>query len=382
MFIVAFLFIVLIYVLSNYYIGRKLYKSFKFVIPGLKWQVFSAIYGGVALITILSFLGVGGIIKFINAYWMGLFAYLFMFSVITDIVFVFLGLIRKIPFPESTNNYLIKGLKLIPEKNKYRNYQGFAVIFLSVCLVGFGIFNATTVVNTEYHVDLKNCDMKIVLISDLHLGAIGSEERLEKVVCGVNEKEPDIVCIAGDIFDSEFSAVKDIERVRELLSGINSKYGVYACLGNHDAGKSVGKMIEFVSECGITLLKDEYTVIDERLILVGRAEEYSIGKGIKRQEIKKYHYEWERLDMPVVVMDHNPGNIREYGNEADLILCGHTHKGQIFPVNIVTNMIFDVDYGHYKRDEKSPDVIVTSGVSTWGMPMRIGSDCEIVTIYV
>lgn len=382
MFIVAFLFIVLIYVLSNYYIGRKLYKSFKFVISGLKWQVFSAIYGGVALITILSFLGTGGIIKFINAYWMGLFAYLFMFSVVTDIVLGLLGLIRKIPLPESTNNYLVKGLKLIPEKNKYRNYQGFAVIFLSVCLVGFGIFNATDVENTEYHVDLENCDMKIVLISDLHLGAIGSESRLEKVIDGVNKQNADVVCIAGDIFDSDFSAVKDTKRVKEILGGINSKYGVYACLGNHDAGESVGEMVRFIGDCGITLLKDEYTVIDERLILAGRLDVRPIGKGMKRTDIKKYFAEWESLNMPVVVMDHNPGNIREYGSEVDLILCGHTHKGQIFPANLVTNMIFDVDYGHYKRDEKSPDVIVTSGAGTWGMPMRVGSDCEIVTIFV
>lgn len=357
MFVLAFLLIVLIYALANFYIGRKLYKSFKLVIPNLSRKVFLSVYGGFALITIASFLGAGGIVKYINAYWMGLFCYLFVFSVICDLVFLVFG-------------------------KKYRNYKGFVALFLSACFVIFGLFNAASVKNTKYTVDLENCDMKIVLISDLHLGAVGSEKRLEKVIDEVNKKNSDIVCIVGDIFDNDFYEVHDTTRVKELLSSVNSKYGVYACLGNHDTGKTVDRMISFIDECGITLLKDEYAVIDEKLILCGRLDSHPIGEGLKRGDITKYFKAWETLDLPVVIMDHNPGNIREYGEEVDLIVCGHTHKGQLFPANFITNMIFDVDYGHFKRDEKSPDVIVTSGAGTWGMPIRVGSYCEVVTISV
>ena len=73
-------------------------------------------------------------------------------------------------------------------------------------------------------------------------------------------------------------------------------------------------------------------------------------------------------------------NIGEYGGEVDLILAGHTHRGQVFPANLITKSIFTVDYGHYQKDPGSPHVVVTSGVGTWGMPTRIGTNNEITTI--
>lgn len=86
--------------------------------------------------------------------------------------------------------------------------------------------------------------------------------------------------------------------------------------------------------------------------------------------------------LPVVVIDHNPANIDEYGSETDIILCGHTHQGQLFPANIITNLIYTVDYGYYQKDSNSPHVIVSSGIGYWGVPMRVGTDCEIVSLTV
>jgi predicted MPP superfamily phosphohydrolase len=84
--------------------------------------------------------------------------------------------------------------------------------------------------------------------------------------------------------------------------------------------------------------------------------------------------------MPVIVMEHNPARIGEYGGEVDLILAGHSHRGQMFPGSLITRAMFAVDYGHYQKDADSPHVIVTSGVSTWGPPMRVGTNSEIVVI--
>jgi methionine-S-sulfoxide reductase len=83
--------------------------------------------------------------------------------------------------------------------------------------------------------------------------------------------------------------------------------------------------------------------------------------------------------LPVIVLDHNPAAVNEY-DRGDLILCGHTHKGQIFPGSLFTRRLFPVDYGYYRRDDSAPHVIVSSGAGTWGMPMRVGTDCEIVLI--
>jgi hypothetical protein len=84
--------------------------------------------------------------------------------------------------------------------------------------------------------------------------------------------------------------------------------------------------------------------------------------------------------MPVIVMEHNPAHIGEYGKEVDLILAGHTHKGQAFPGSLVTRAMYTVDYGYYQKDTDSPHVIVTSGAGTWGTPMRVGTNNEIVSI--
>jgi len=102
---------------------------------------------------------------------------------------------------------------------------------------------------------------------------------------------------------------------------------------------------------------------------------------MKRKAISEFVI-CEDKTLPVIVLDHNPANIAEYTTEADLILSGHTHKGQIFPANLFTKWMYTVDYGYYQEKEGFPHVIVTSGVGVWGMPMRIGTDCEIVSIKI
>lgn len=131
----------------------------------------------------------------------------------------------------------------------------------------------------------------------------------------------------------------------------------------------------------IKLLNDEYVIIDERLALFGRVDASPIGGfgELKRKDITEEIASTD-TNMPIVVMDHTPINLEQYDENVDLVLAGHTHRGQIFPGNLITNAIFVVDYGHYQKDATSPHIIVTSGVGTWGMPMRVGSNNEIVSI--
>ena len=85
-------------------------------------------------------------------------------------------------------------------------------------------------------------------------------------------------------------------------------------------------------------------------------------------------------NLPIIVMDHNPINIKEYDANINLLLSGHTHKGQIFPANLITDKMYVVDYGLYNENVNYPVTIVSSGAGTWGMPMRIGSHSEVVLI--
>ena len=180
---------------------------------------------------------------------------------------------------------------------------------------------------------------------------------------------------------TDFGAITQPEKAIRTLRNLSATYGVYACFGNHDAGETSGQMRDFLSRCGIGLLEEAYTVIDQRLILVGRADSSPIGEGLKRSSIQQILLD-APTDLPVVVMDHNPANLAEYDSRVDLILSGHTHQGQVFPGNLITNLMYDVDYGYYRKDANSPQIIVTSGISYWGMPMRVGTDCEIVQIRI
>ena len=226
--------------------------------------------------------------------------------------------------------------------------------------------------------------MSIVLIADSHLGSINScESRLEGIVQTINKMSPDIVCIAGDLFNDDFGAIRDPERASSLFKGINATHGVFACLGNHDGGSTLGQMKDFLEESNIKLLNDEYEIIDGRLALFGRVDSSPRGGfgELSRQDISDAITSVS-VNMPVVVMDHNPSNIDEYGSEVDLILAGHSHAGQIFPGNLLSRALFTVGYGHYQKDTASPHVIVTSGASTWGPPFRIGTSNEIVRIVI
>lgn len=363
----------------GFYIAHRIYHGLVCFIPNLPFWPVLVIQLILSLILILGFgrsmMPLSGEVKhvlgIISAYCMGIFIYLLFFTVVADVLLLVLRLLK---------GSVIAGQPV-------RGYVTLGVLLLTVVTCLYGFINARQIDHVSYEVNLPGktdiSDMKIVMISDLHLGAVGSERRLEKVVEEINELNPDVVCIAGDFFDTDYAAIRDPEAAIETLQEIRSTFGVYACLGNHDAGQTIGQMTAFLEQAGIQALNDAHTIIDDRLVLVGRLDAYPIG-GYGEQKRKELAEFFERQDdaLPVIVMDHNPAHIDSYGTEADVILSGHTHKGQVFPANLVTNAMYAVDYGYYQKDVQSPHVIVTSGVGYWGMPMRVGTDCEIVSIRI
>ncbi len=139
-------------------------------------------------------------------------------------------------------------------------------------------------------------------------------------------------------------------------------------------------MQAFLAAANVKLLNDEYVIIDERLVLVGRLDDAPHGGngGRKRKALSEI-LTAETEGLPVIALDHNPKHIDGYETEADLVLSGHTHNGQIFPMTILTDFIYTVDYGYY-QNENGTQIIVSSGVGYWGMPIRVGTDSEIVSV--
>ncbi|MBQ7364842.1 MAG: metallophosphoesterase [Clostridia bacterium] len=261
------------------------------------------------------------------------------------------------------------------------------ILILPLLFSLYGFINAATVTVTTYDltVDKPLQPLKIVMISDLHLGAVGAESNLDDWVEAINQEEPDVVLIAGDLIDSDFDKIKYPLSAEKLLASIKARYGVYACLGNHDSGETYGKMLAFFERAEITVLRDSYQVIDDRFVLIGRYDISPIGSTYldgKRQDTKAFLDSLHVYDLPTFVMDHNPKDVMAYDSRVDLVLSGHTHKGQVFPGNLVTDLLYPVDYGLHQQNEDSPYVVVSSGIFGWGMPMKTSGHSEIVVINI
>ena len=369
------LMIVALYSAVNVYLARRIIRWLRTMLPRMKAWPVAVIYGLLAATIVMPLIrGTAWwqrALTWVGAHWMGVFVYLLLFWVLADVITLVVHLLRrrKGPLPVS-----------------YRRTVGWLVMVLTVSFCGYGIWNARQIRSASYTVQVDDPDlggdMRLALVSDLHLGAIGSEDRLETIVAEINALQPDLVLIAGDLFDNDFTAIRDPQRVTMLFRDIQATHGVYACLGNHDSGVTAVLMRQLLQDGGVVCLNDSMAVIDDRLALVGRLDGSPIGgyDGLTRADGAALMRQAAQTNLPVLVMDHNPSHISEYGRETDLIVSGHTHRGQIFPANLITDMMYTVDYGYYRADENSPQVIVTSGAGIWGLPMRVGTQCEVVTI--
>lgn len=363
-----------VYVISILYLSRRIQEGFSWMLPErARWFLF-------IVFTVLAFSMVFGMMPIsyglkrvfstMGAYFMGFYAYGLMLFLLRDGL-LFLGKLLK-----------IKG-----------NFQGMNVLstssmmitVLSLALVVYGTVHAGNIKTVSYEVDSYAESlpekMKIVLLSDLHLGAVGSESRLPEIIKKVQAEGPDLVLISGDIFDDDFMLLRDPEKAKKLFQGVESTYGIYASLGNHDGGKTFPQMLQFLEESGITVLQEEHQVVADSFVILGRLDPSPIGGfgGKERKETKELLSSLPE-GLPVIVLDHTPSHVEQYGKEVDLVVSGHTHKGQIFPFRLGTKLLFEVDYGLYQRNEEAPVYIVTSGAGTWGPPMRVGTNSEIVRI--
>lgn len=178
-----------------------------------------------------------GIMSWIGSYWMGILIYLLIFFLVADLFILIGSMVKIVPTPISQNTHF---------------YTSLAVLLLTAGFVNYGIYNANQIKSVSYDIQTKETSlsngMKIILISDLHLGAVNSEKRLKSIVKTINNFKPDIVCITGDIFNDNYNDLKNPEEAIDLLKRITATYGVYDSLGNHDGGKTFGEMIHFLDK--------------------------------------------------------------------------------------------------------------------------------------
>lgn len=386
-----------LYILANLYIGRWLIRWMSACSRHFKkkWvrAVVIAVYLFFACSLVAGFLLPAGkpqrFMKLIGNYWLGVLLYVILTVIVADILRLILRRVKS-----------INQEKLRSRKTFVLNGTFCIVLIAAVSL--WGAANARIVRTTRYDVTVDKTagdreSLNIVLAADLHLGYNIGSRQMERMVRKINAENPDLVVFAGDIFDNEYEALDDPDRLIAILKGINSRYGVYACYGNHDieekilAGFTFNKkgekkvsdirMDEFLKEAGVDLLMDEGILIDGSFYLYGRPDLKKPGRGIdvrKTPEEITAHMDHSK---PIIVIDHEPKELDELADAgADLDLCGHTHDGQLFPGNLTIRLMWENACGYLQKGRMHN--IVTSGVGLFGPNMRVGTIAEICQITV
>ncbi|RXZ79025.1 metallophosphoesterase [Paenibacillaceae bacterium] len=312
--------------------------------------ILSRVFGGI------SFLGIVG------AYWMAAFSLLLM---ILPIAHLTIWLTRLTSLP----------------RHRVNKWIGSITLLSFFALIAYGSFNAYSPVVRTYDIQINKTvpstdSLNIVMVSDMHFGLLSGKKHAERMVKEINALNPDIVLFPGDIIDDDLSIYlnKGIDRI---LTDVRAPYGVFASLGNHD--KHDGKMqelIEALEQSNMHVLYDETIEINEEFFLVGRKDRTDSD----RAEVAELMNGLD-LSKPVILLDHQPydlGIAQEQG--VDLMVSGHTHRGQIAPGHLITRMIYENDWGHLQKGEFHS--IVSSGYGFWGPPIRIGSRSELMQIKV
>ena len=255
-----------------------------------------------------------------------------------------------------------------------------------VLTVAWGAWNATRLrtVDLDLRIPRKSGvseRLTVVAASDLHLGALVGPSRLEKVVGRINALEPDIVFFAGDIVDETVT-----EAIEAKLGGImrrlKAPLGLFACPGNHEFFSGLERNLACLRSCGITVLQDEAVAVAGTMTLLGRRDPSSLATGEKRRSIGAIlSGSGAPADLPLVVLDHQPIRLEEAAEAGvALQISGHTHDGQMFPIDLINGLIYELNWGYLRK--RDTQYYVTSGAGTWGPPVRIGSRAEVVRIRV
>lgn len=246
-----------------------------------------------------------------------------------------------------------------------------------VGLIGLSIYNAYMPKITHYDITLNKPmkPLRIGVASDLHLGTLFGSKELDKLAQIMDEQKVDLILLPGDIMDDNVTAYL-AENMRPHLAKLRAPLGVYATLGNHDFFGYQDEITDEIRKAGITVLKDETVTINNELVLIGRNDDLDKSRPSTETLLKQVD-----LNLPIIVLDHRPSEVEIHSAlPFDLQVSGHTHKGQIFPANFITALTYRIDYGLEKIG--NPYFMVTSGYGFWGIPMRLGSQSEVVILDV
>ncbi|ORF44778.1 metallophosphoesterase [Gilliamella apicola] len=267
------------------------------------------------------------------------------------------------------------------------------VYILGICSLfyyGHEMAMEPSIVNYQVKIDksAKVNKLRIVQLSDIHINDMTSSNRIQHMVDKVNQLDADFIVITGDTLDRRLQPFTE-KGFDKLFQQFKSKYGTYIIFGNHEylnikeENNHEQDIINAFKHANMKVLKDDVVHLDNvGITFIGRDDFSSSRYDIKRASLPDLMV-FSNTNKPIILLDHQPHDLDEPANlGVDLMISGHTHAGQVFPINLIEKLIYKNNYGIYKNTKQHFTSIVSSGFGFWGPPIRLMTRSEIVVIDV
>jgi predicted MPP superfamily phosphohydrolase len=366
--------ILLVYIGIHLYVGWNvlIYLSSIMEMPstGLYWICFWFIsFSYIAARLGERFLphAVVSVLKGLGMYWMAILFYTFLLMPIANLT----ALVLSFSSVDSSDYVPVLGTVM-------------SVIILLLFLRGF--WNAWTPIVRTYEITLPKAagdlkELQVAVASDLHLGTLVRRRYLNVLVNRINAMQPDLILFPGDVLDDSLEPFIR-QGMSEPMSRLKARFGTFAVLGNHEYfGGHIDDYIHRMKEIGIEVLTDRTLQIANSFYIAGRKDKTAeratpTGRLTHADLLAGVDH-----TMPILMMDHQPYEYdRAAASGVDVLLSGHTHRGQMMPNHLITKRLFELDWGY--KQKGSLHAIVSSGYGTWGPPIRIGSRSEIIRLHI
>ena len=358
-FVFVFLLSIIAYTTLRGYQTLASYGVLKTIYLGLMIALTATMFGGLFFESMLPH-SVGKVLSFVGYTFFIVAAYLFLSFLLVDII-----------------RAVIHLMPLLPDMKMFRLWALVITLAIVSVLLVWGNYNfnhpVTKTLTIQSNKPPQNKEIKIVAVSDIHLGVSIDKKRLQKYVTMINAEKPDIVLIAGDLIDRSIKPVVS-QKMDEELRMIQAPMGVYVIFGNHEYyGEGDHLIADFYRKSNIKLLRDSCVQVNDDLYLAGRDDKHNPN----RKELKDLLS--TTANKPVIVLDHQPYHLEDAANNnVDLQISGHTHNGQFFPANLVVKSMFELGYGYLRKG--NTHFYVSSGLGLWGPQYRLGSRSEMVVV--
>jgi predicted MPP superfamily phosphohydrolase len=307
------------------------------------------------------------ILNVAGGFWLAFMLYATLLLVLSDLVILIIKLSGSHP----------------EEKVALYRYRAFIWITgITVLIITTGFINSVIPATTRYTVKAGGDNggqksYRIVAVSDIHMGTVVRRRSLRKLSTMIKNEKPDIIFFLGDMVDGEINPVLRDDLLTSLT--LPERAHTLMITGNHEYIGGISRTSEYIEERGHRILNDEVMVLKNGIQVVGRRDRDSFRfSGEQRKSLNELLAETDP-ESPVIVLDHQPplkGSLP--GGDFDLMLSGHTHKGQMWPLEYIVKRIYHPYYGHIRDGRRN--FIVSSGFGTWGPRVRVGSRSEILVI--